>query len=216
MADSPDFDIMAAPLRGVMLIDASAGTGKTYAISSLVIRLLLEKDLTIDEILVVTYTEAAVEDLKSRVRQKIIDGIGSFAIGESKDAFLNDLLGSSIDQQKATRLLTSALRNFDEAAIFTIHGFCRRVLNEHSLESGVIFDTQLTTDLHDLLKEITEDFFRINFYKTSPLIASYCFKKFSPPELRKKLGSIYAREDVVIIPAGDNIFSGIYTAKLFS
>ena len=162
MSGLPDFDIKAAPLKGTMLIDASAGTGKTYTISSLVIRLLLEKGLTIDEILVVTYTEAAVEDLKSRIRNRIIDGVRAFESMGSDDAFLDEVVGS-LDKTKALRLLNSALRDFDESAIFTIHGFCRRVLNEHSLESGVVFDTSLVTDLHDLLKEITEDFFRINF-----------------------------------------------------
>ena len=176
MTGIPNFDIGDAPLQGVMLIDASAGTGKTYTISSLVVRLLLEKDLTIDEILVVTYTEAAVEDLKDRVRQRVIDAIAALKEGKSGDAFLDDLLGRTVDRERAERLLTSALRNFDESAIFTIHGFCRKVLSEYGLESGVVFDSRLVTDQHDLLKEITEDFFRMNFYKTSPLIASYCFK----------------------------------------
>ncbi|MCK4839627.1 MAG: UvrD-helicase domain-containing protein, partial [Desulfobulbaceae bacterium] len=198
-----EFTIKAAPLAGVMLIDASAGTGKTYTISALVVRLLLEKGLTIDQILVVTYTEAAVDDLKTRVRQKIIDGIAAFTEEVSDDVFLSELLVAVTDWPQALRRLTIALRNFDEAAIFTIHGFCRRVLNEHSLESGVLFDSELNTDQHDLLKEIAEDFFRLNFYGASPLLAAACFKDFAPSNLLKKLGNIYAREDVRIIPEVD-------------
>jgi exodeoxyribonuclease V beta subunit len=198
-----EFEIKSAPLAGVMLIDASAGTGKTYTISALVVRLLLEKGFTIDEILVVTYTEAAVDDLKTRVRQKIIDGIAAFTEGVSDDAFLTELMPEVMDWPEALRRLTIALRNFDEAAIFTIHGFCRRVLNEHSLESGVLFDSELHTDQHDLLREITEDFFRLNFYGASPLLAAACFKDFAPAKLLQKLGNIHTREDVRIIPEVD-------------
>ncbi|MEN8134443.1 MAG: exodeoxyribonuclease V subunit beta [Thermodesulfobacteriota bacterium] len=198
-----DFSIKDAPLSGVMLIDASAGTGKTYTISSLVLRLLLEKGLEIDEILVVTYTEAAVDDLKTRVRQKIIDGVAAFNNGASDDGFLGELLVEVPNHPQALRRLTIALRNFDEASIFTIHGFCRRVLNEHSLESGVLFDSELHTDQHDLLQEITEDFFRLNFYGASSLVASYCLKDFAPSNLMQKLGNIHARDDLKIIPEID-------------
>ncbi|MEN8142412.1 MAG: UvrD-helicase domain-containing protein, partial [Thermodesulfobacteriota bacterium] len=186
-----------------MLIDASAGTGKTYTISSLVVRLLIEKELPINEILVVTYTEAAVADLKTRIREKIIAAVEAFSTGESDDDFLQELIAVNPRPRRMVQLLTLSLRNFDEAAIFTIHGFCRRVLSEHSLESGVAFDSELITDQHDLLKEITEDFFRVNFYESVPLVAAWFYKKFSPPELMKKLGAIYNRDDVRIVPPFD-------------
>jgi exodeoxyribonuclease V beta subunit len=211
---SREFAIIEAPLTGVMLIDASAGTGKTYTISALVLRLLLEKGFAIDAILVVTYTEAAVDDLKTRVRRKIIEAIAAFTDGVSKDAFLAELLVAVPERPMALRRLITALRNFDEAAIFTIHGFCRRVLNEHSLESGVLFDSELLVDQRDLLKEITEDFFRLNFYEASPLLAAACFKEFSPATLLKKLGNIHARDDVRIIPVIDGGRCGRELANL--
>ena len=200
-----EFSIIDAPLTGVLLIDASAGTGKTYTISSLVVRLLIEKELSIDEILVVTYTEAAVDDLKIRVRQKIVNALAVFGEGGSDDAFLKSLLSLVKDRTSAVRRLTLALRNFDEAAIFTIHGFCRRVLNEYSLESGVLFESELAADQHDLLKEICEDFFRKNFYEASPLVAAFFYKDFVPANLLKKLGNIHAREEVRIIPEIDGV-----------
>jgi exodeoxyribonuclease V beta subunit len=198
-----EFSIIDAPLSGVMLIDAGAGTGKTYTISSLVVRLLLEKELAINEILVVTYTEAAADDLKTRVRQKIIDAIASFTSGTGDDAFLKELSDRMPDREGAARRLTAALRNFDEAAIFTIHGFCRRVLNEHSLESAVLFDSELITDQHDLLKEIAEDYFRKNLYEAPPLVAARFFQEFAPANLLKKAGNIHAREELRIIPEID-------------
>lgn len=204
---SREFDIKGATLEGVMLIDASAGTGKTYAISALVVRLLLEKELEIDEILVVTFTEAAVDDLKTRIRQKIIEAITALGEGASGDGFLAQLLREMPVEARprAVRRLTTAMRNFDEAAIFTIHGFCRRVLSEHSLESGVLFDSELITSQRDLILEIIEDFFRLSFYGVSPLLAAAYFKDFAPVNLLKKLGNIHARTDVRVIPAVDGL-----------
>jgi exodeoxyribonuclease V beta subunit len=82
------FNLAGNPLSGFNLIDASAGTGKTYTICGLVLRLLLEKDLSIDQILVVTYTEAATEDLRDRVRQKLRQALEALATGHSDDGFL--------------------------------------------------------------------------------------------------------------------------------
>ncbi|MFO7606416.1 MAG: exodeoxyribonuclease V subunit beta [Desulfurivibrionaceae bacterium] len=198
-----EFSILAAPLSGVMLIDAGAGTGKTYTISSLVVRLLVEKDFAISEILVVTFTEAAAADLKTRVRARLIDAIAAFTGEDGDDAFLRELSTRVTERAAAARRLTAALRNFDEAAIFTIHGFCRRVLSEHSLESAVFFDSELIADQHDLLKEIAEDFFRKNLYNAPALVASCFFKEFVPANLLKKAGNIHAREEIRIIPELD-------------
>jgi len=201
---SREFDLLQSPLAGTRLIDASAGTGKTYTISALVVRLLLESKLPLDEILVVTFTEAAAEDLKSRIRQKIREAIQAFTSGASNDLFLARLVAGSVDRQEPIHLLNLALTCFDEAAVFTIHGFCQRVLAEHSLESGVLFDSELVTDLRDLLREISEDFFRLNLYEASPLAAAFLLKRFAPATLLQRLGAIYAREDVRIIPPDES------------
>ena len=73
MKSAPLFDLNATPLvQGASLIEASAGTGKTYTIAGLVIRLLLEHSVPIEKILVVTFTEAATEELRTRIRQEIV------------------------------------------------------------------------------------------------------------------------------------------------
>jgi exodeoxyribonuclease V beta subunit len=72
----PNFDLLKSPLEGTNLIEASAGTGKTYAIAGIFLRLLLEKGLTVDRILVVTYTVAATEALKERIRETIREAVG--------------------------------------------------------------------------------------------------------------------------------------------
>jgi len=111
-------------LSGLQLIEASAGTGKTHKIIELFIRLILEKELTVDQILVVTYTEAATEELRDRIRIKLRDK----KVELSKEEI-------APENKKNISLLQNALINFDEAAIFTIHGFCFRILKEQAYES---------------------------------------------------------------------------------
>lgn len=162
------------PLEGIHLIDASAGTGKTFTISGLFVRLLLERGLTVRQILVVTYTKAATEDLRVRVRQMILSCLDAFSRGEAEDPFVRALLAGTGDHRRAAGRLASALHNFDEAAIFTIHGFCQRMLRENTLESGALFDTELVPDLDELWYEVAADFWRrqINRFPASFLSAN--------------------------------------------
>ena len=162
------FDALHCPLEGNHLIESSAGTGKTYTISSLYLRLLLERKLAPGRILVVTFTEAATQDLNQRIRERIVEAMEAFELGGSKDEFLLALVREFPGTREvARRMLELALRSFDEAAIFTIHGFCQRVLQENAFESGSRFDTQLLTDQQDLMEEILADFWRMKFPASS-------------------------------------------------
>ncbi len=134
---------MNSPLRGTNLIEASAGTGKTYTITCLFLRLILETRLTVKDILVVTYTVAATEELRDRIRKKIREALDAYSRGDSNDPFLKGLVQKTGDAKDAINLLRSALHDFDEASIFTIHGFCQRTLHESAFESGSLFDTEL-------------------------------------------------------------------------
>ncbi len=163
-----DLDLFGIPLEGTHLIEASAGTGKTYTIASLYIRLLLEKACHVREILVVTYTVPATDELKSRIREKIRSALRSFESGESSDPFMNDLLQRTERHDHAVQSLEFALRRFDEAAIFTIHGFCQRVLSEMAFETGSLFASELITDQVELLKEVIGDFYRSHFSQDMP------------------------------------------------
>ncbi|MBU0485668.1 MAG: exodeoxyribonuclease V subunit beta [Proteobacteria bacterium] len=195
------FDMFSSSLEGVYLIDASAGTGKTYTISGLVLRLLLEEKKTVQQILVVTYTEAAKEDLKTRIRQKISQVLQAISEGISADPFCRQLLARITDQAEARSLLSEALRNFDEAAVYTIHGFCQRMLQENSLESGVFFDKELVTDQGDILRQIAEDFFRKHFYEASPLFVQYAGEEFLPGKAMSQLSRWLSFHNLLIIPA---------------
>src|SRR5512139_2379306 len=103
-----NFDLLGSPLEGTNLIEASAGTGKTYTITCLFLRLILEKRFTVNDILVVTYTVAATEELQDRIRKKIREALEAFSRGDSKDSFLKDLVQKTRDSGDAMSLLRSA------------------------------------------------------------------------------------------------------------
>ena len=153
------------PLTGNRLIEASAGTGKTYTITNLYIRLLLghgrQRPLSVDSILVLTFTNAATDELKHRIRQRIVEAKQVFSDSDQlDDPFLQSLKSNSDDPDRDLKRLTAASQLMDDAAIFTIHGFCARVLGELSFETGVLFDQNLTADRNALLQIAAEDCFR--------------------------------------------------------
>ena len=223
------FDLAEGALAGTNLIEAGAGTGKTYTIAGLYCRLLCEKGLAVRDILVVTYTVAATEELKDRIRRRIREALQAFrsgngeappergaasrpggdpaGIGEKspgQDGFLNALLGKFPDRDErlqAVERLTRALRDFDEAASYTIHGFCQRVLKENAYESGTLFDTELVTDQSEIKREVVEDFWRRRFSEALPEFTAYALEqKYSPESLLRLLASRAFPQDVRIIP----------------
>ncbi|MFH5833879.1 exodeoxyribonuclease V subunit beta [Halalkalibaculum sp. DA384] len=149
-------------LKGQHLVEASAGTGKTYNITSLFIRSILEKETAVDEILVLTYTKAATAELKERIMSRLRDSVQVLSRGEAPegDEFLVQLLDYIEKRDKAVKLLEKALHNFDEASIFTIHSFCQRALQEQSFLSGITFDTELVADDTELVQEVVDDWWR--------------------------------------------------------
>ena len=181
------FHILDTDLSGVNLIEASAGTGKTFTIAAVYLRLIIETGLTVDGILVVTFTEAATAELKDRIRNRLRDAVSAFEAGESDEPFLQGLIDRHPDTRLALDRLRSAIRDFDEAAIFTIHGFCMRMLRENAFESGELFDTELMTDAEGLKREVAEDFWRRHFYEATPLFVNYALGKGCSPDFFLKL-----------------------------
>ena len=201
MESAGNFNLMESPLEGTNLIEASAGTGKTHTITGLVLRLVLEKRLSINEILVVTFTEAATNELKERIRNMLRQAIGAFSGERMGDALLDDLVKKTQDHDSALKTLNEALMDFDKAAVFTIHGFCRRVLYENAFESGSLFDTELITGQESLLKEIVDDFWRKHFYKESPLFVNYAINnRYSPQNFLSLLSNGSAQPYLKIVP----------------
>jgi len=198
------FDLFACPLEGVNLIEASAGTGKTYALAGLFLRFLLEKKLEARQILVITFTNAATAELKSRIRKMIVDARSAFLTGESSNAFIRQLLGQYVEQKTRSgivRQMNEALANYDETSIYTIHGFCQRALSDNAFVSGLPFDMEFIADQKRMEKEFVDDFWRRHFYGSHPVIVRYALVKGLTHEaLLEMLQPALTRPDMKILP----------------
>jgi len=178
------FDASSATLhRGVNVVEASAGTGKTYAIAMLILRFVIEFNVPVDELLVVSYTKAATEELRSRIRNRLLEARDLLANGieNCDDKALFKYLSSLDNTSLALKRLELALLDMDRAAIFTIHGFCQRMLNEQALESGQLFDMELTADTAQVQDELVFDYWRRNLYDLSTFHCSLFLNHFSDP-----------------------------------
>uniref|UniRef100_UPI0036DF665E exodeoxyribonuclease V subunit beta n=1 Tax=Photorhabdus sp. RM322S TaxID=3342825 RepID=UPI0036DF665E len=183
---------LTLPLNGQRLIEASAGTGKTYTIGILYLRLLLglgkdaafPRPLSVEEILVVTFTEAATDELRGRIRENIhklrLACIRSEV--ESAGSDYQQLLDEIPDKEQAAIWLLAAERQMDEAAIYTIHGFCQRMLAHNAFESGILFEQTLIQDQHPLEKQGCADFWRRYCYPLPLSMAMVISQEWSGPE----------------------------------
>jgi exodeoxyribonuclease V beta subunit len=155
-------DPLAIPTRGVHLIEASAGTGKTYTIATLFVRLVVERGLDVNQILVVTFTNAATAELRDRIRKRLRDALTAFEIqGIEVDPLLARLVDGTPNRELARARLARALEGADQASVFTIHGFCQRVLQEHAFDGGVRFGLDLVPNIEPFVAEITQDFWNV-------------------------------------------------------
>lgn len=194
-------DLATVPLSGQVLIEASAGTGKTYTISSLVLRriIALENPLDIKQILVVTFTKAATSELRARIRSRLKQAERVLAGEDCDDAILLELLAPvMVDAEllkTAQKRLKTAVLQMDEACIFTIHSFCQQILQQHAFESGSYFDLQLETDEAELQQQIAVEVWRQNFYGApEPLVVWGAQTYGSPQGLLAKLQPLLKRE----------------------
>ncbi|MDI3430930.1 exodeoxyribonuclease V subunit beta [Aeromonas sp. V90_14] len=222
------------PLHGERLIEASAGTGKTYTIAGLYLRLLLghgplieegedagqpsahERPLSVTEILVVTFTEAATAELRGRIRARIHEARLAFMRGESKDALLSQLLAEVEDHELAARRLLAAERQMDEAAVFTIHGFCQRMLKQNAFESGALFETEFLTDDSQLRLQAVSDYWRSEFYPVDEALARAVRALWpSPAALLREMGSWLDNSELEMRPpAGDETLAARHQAAM--
>ncbi|OIQ25736.1 exodeoxyribonuclease V subunit beta [uncultured Vibrio sp.] len=191
-------DTMTFPLHGARLIEASAGTGKTFTIAGLYLRLLLghgdaqtrhPTPLTVDQILVVTFTEAATAELRDRIRARIHDARIAFSRSSSDDPVIAPLLVAISDHKQAAKILLQAERQMDEAAVYTIHGFCQRMLTQNAFESGSRFNNEFVTDESHLKAQVIADYWRRNFYPLSMNLAGEVRRLWgAPSELLADIG----------------------------
>ena len=166
------------PLAGSRLIEASAGTGKTFTIAALYLRLVLghgddeaafPRPLTPPEILVVTFTDAATKELRDRIRARLAEAAAYFRAepsGPAADGLLQQLRDAYLPEHwpACARKLQLAAEWMDEAAVSTIHSWCNRMLREHAFDSDSLFTQRLETDQAELLAEVVRDYWRSFMY----------------------------------------------------
>ncbi len=159
------FDAATVPLESTNLIEASAGTGKTYSIAILTLRLLLEKAIPIEEILLVTFTKAAVAELVERIRKFVI-AAHSIAKGkEEQEGQIAKIVKEATERDgkdEVVRLLQHANLFLDEASIFTIHGFSQKMLGDFAFETGQLFGAEIISDSTPYIEEEVNKFWRKN------------------------------------------------------
>ncbi len=217
--DCRDFDpVMTELSKSISLIEASAGTGKTYTIAMLVLRLVVEQDVTIDKVLVVTFTKAATEELKDRIRSRLADAKRILAgHADVKDDTISAWLTRLQKELKFApetikRRLDLALLDIDQAGIFTIHGFCQRVLREHALASGQLFDAELTDDLATIKQACADDFWRRHVQnRTAWEIAVLTKDLKSPDALSGSINNV--SDDALIYPDEHSLDSALAELK---
>ncbi len=153
-----DFYVLDVKLEGSKLIEASAGTGKTYSIAILALRLILEKQIPLEEILMVTFTKAAVAELESRIRKFVRLAYKYSAGKEISDPTIQAVVGVVNEEKKA--LLRKAVQGLDSLSVMTIHSFCQKTIGEFTFETNQSFDYEIITDDSALLKDASNRYYR--------------------------------------------------------
>lgn len=173
------------PLRGSHLIEASAGTGKTWTIAALYVRLVLGhgegdaapvRPMLPQDVLVMTFTRAATRELSDRIRARLTEAAQVFrGIATTEDNFLKRLRDGYPEGEpraQAAHRLALAAQAMDDAAVYTIDAWCQRMLREHAFDSGNLFEENLVGDEAALRLEAVQDYWRQQLYPmTTALVA---------------------------------------------
>lgn len=211
------------PLSGTRLIEASAGTGKTYTIAALYVRLILghgqdhelpARELLPPDILVVTFTEAATKELRERIRARLTQAARYFRQQlDDGDDFLKPLragIEASLWSACAHRLELAA-NWMDESSVYTIHGWCNRMLQQHAFDSGSLFRQEVNTDDQELLNEVVRDYWRTFFYPLPEVCCQAVFKLArSPEELTKLLKPLLSETEALGLECTDNDIAAVF------
>ncbi|CAB3764264.1 exodeoxyribonuclease V subunit beta [Paraburkholderia solisilvae] len=221
-ATAEALDPLRFPLRGSSLIEASAGTGKTFTIAMLYVRLVLghgggddndttARALTPPEILVVTFTDAATKELRERIRARLVEAADYFRAEQDEvdaerpagEDLLHDLRAGYApeDWPGCARRLQLAAEWMDEAAVSTIHGWCNRMLSEHAFDSDSLFSQTLETDQSALHAEVVRDYWR-TFLTPLDAESAYEVRQWfaSPHDLQLKVARLLPHEDLLPQP----------------
>ena len=230
MAEPLDLGL-ALPVRGVQLIEASAGTGKTFTVATLYARLVIELGIPVPRLLAVTFTEAATRELREQLRKRLLQArqlLEQPALDSSLEPAYADaaeialgkqLLREAVLREGAVPLLARlrrAVEQMDIAPIHTIHAFCQRALNEHALEAGQpLAPRELLANEASLREEVALEFWRrhsLDANHAKALLAVWN----SPAQLADSLRELLALDAITPMPATDTSAeaeSGLHAAR---
>ncbi|PCM44114.1 exodeoxyribonuclease V subunit beta [Marinobacter sp. ANT_B65] len=221
---NPNLDPLALPLNGSSLIEASAGTGKTFTIAILYVRLVLghgqpeggalAAGMLPPNLLVVTFTDAATKELRDRIRTRLTQAAEVFSTTADslqptpETALIHQLRDQSYPDPATwpdcRKKLLLAAEWMDEAAVSTIHAWCNRMLTEHAFDSGSLFRLTLETDQSDLLDEVARDYWRTFIYPLSPVLMDEVLSHWKTPDnLRASVHNLIGDADSLDMTTGD-------------
>lgn len=196
-------DVATLPLSGTHLIEASAGTGKTFTLAHLYLRLIVERGLTVEQILVVTFTRAAVQELRTRLRQSIVDARAVLADPDSANGLLADLILPYRDKEGLAEQLEAAQLSMDQAAISTIHTFCTQLLSDNAFESSQLFDMQVEDRDSELQLLAVREYWRQHFLALSSADTQWVHRSLkSPAFLLAQIRILLSANAPQLLPAG--------------
>ena len=158
------FDVCGPLPTGVTVLEASAGTGKTYAIAALATRYIAD-GVPLDQLLLVTFTRMATGELRERVRQRLVEtdrALGRPGEGDEVVRLLADGPPEVVARRRHN--LSRAVADFDAATIATTHGFCQEVLAGLGVAGDVERDSQFVEDVTDLVEEVVDDLYLRRFH----------------------------------------------------
>ena len=206
------FELATAPLdEGTVLLEASAGTGKTYTLTGILVRMLLEGVVEhIEQALVVTFTVAAADELKNRLRSAIQRAHSVCLGGKDDDKFFQSLQSFG---KKGAAQLRRALDEFDQASVITIHGFCKRLLDESAFESDEPFDLDFAIDEAPLWHQAAADSLRLLRQHDSLMLGAVMLEaKLDPNSLVHLYRNWQRHPNVRLDPAQPQL--GVHLANL--
>lgn len=203
-------NLLTFPLEGRNLIEASAGTGKTFTIAALYLRVLIEQRCHPRQILVVTFTKAATHELRERIRELIKQALQYLQQQDLQQQDAEEIVKDILAKYPQDSLieirqhLQDSIIAMDESSIFTIHGFVQRMLAENAFESGSLFDMQLVEDDSKFLHSACNDYWRKLQTSLECEDLDLLTQNWNAPEqLKHEVASILRRSDLTIIP--DNV-----------
>ncbi len=202
IVDSQDAAFSKGGIRTIHLLEASAGTGKTYSIQTLYLRLVLVEGMSVQQILVVTFTKDATKELRDRLQRILREALDHLG-GRPAEERTRKLVDKAVTDQGEGPIrerLQLALLDFDMASIFTIHGFCQRVLNRFAFETRQPFDVEPAGDTSDEIEQLCKDWWRKNLYLMDAEITGFLSvnNRFSLKAITALAGKLISKPDAVL------------------